>query len=158
MIVPVRRQVEGFVVAGVAARTCNADETDPARAKLPALWGRFAADPAVRSLGGPPVGVYTEYESDAAGMYTTVAGVRVAGAADAPSGLRVVTVPAGEYLVFRSEGAVPECVIRGWQAVWQYFAEHPSPGRAFRTDAELYGDGFVELLISCAGPDRGGNS
>jgi predicted transcriptional regulator YdeE len=150
MIVPSRRRIEEFFVAGVCARTSNADEADPARAKLPALWRRYVDDPVIRSLGGPPVGVYTEYEDDAAGMYTTVAGVRITRAADAPPGLRVVTVPAGEFLVFRSEGAVPECVIRGWQAVWEYFADRSRPRRAFRTDAELYGDGFVDLLISCA--------
>jgi predicted transcriptional regulator YdeE len=149
MIVPNRQQIAEFCVAGVSVRTSNADEADPARAKLPALWQRFTEDPVIGSLGGPPVGVYTEYESDAAGMYTTLAGVRVVSAAGVPPGLRVLTVPAGEYLVFHSEGLVPECVFRGWQAVWDYFTENPKVRRTFRTDAELYGAGFVELLISC---------
>jgi predicted transcriptional regulator YdeE len=152
MIVPSRRKFEAFWVAGLAERTSNVAEADPARAKLPALWSRWAADPAIRALGGPPVGVVTDYESDAAGLYTSLAGVRIGGADEAPLGLRVVTVPAGEYLVFRSEGPVPECAVRGWQAVWDYFSGDPGVRRAYRTDAELYDDGFVELLISIAEP------
>jgi predicted transcriptional regulator YdeE len=153
MLVPSRKFVQAFRVAGLAERTTNAAEADPARAKLPGLWRRFGEDATIRSLGGPPVGVVTDYESDASGLYTSVAGVRVPDGAAVPDGLRAAVVPAGEYLVFRSEGPLPECVIRGWQAVWQYFAAGPRERRAFGTDAELYGDGFVELLISIAEPD-----
>jgi predicted transcriptional regulator YdeE len=150
MSVPRRAWIKGFLVAGLAVRTSNADEADPARAKLPTLWQGHAQDPRIRSLGGLPVGVYTDYESDATGAYTSLAGVRVRHAGDVPPGLRVVAVPAGDYLVFRSEGPVPQCVLGGWQAVWKYFADNPSARRAFGTDAELYGEGFVEVLISCA--------
>jgi predicted transcriptional regulator YdeE len=99
-------------------------------------------------LGGPPVGVYMEYESDATGRYTCLAGVRIPSATAAPPGLRVVTIPAGEYLVFRSEGPVPESVFRGWQAIWKYFDDNPAEHRAFYVDVELYGEECVDLLIS----------
>ena len=153
MIVPERRRVEGFRVAGVASRTDNAAEADPRTAKLPALWGAFAEDSRIQGLGGPPVGVVTGYESDETGAYTSLAGVRVGPDAAVPSGLAVVDVPAGDYLVFHSEGPVPNCVIDGWRAVWSYFGDPAHGRRAFRVDAEVYGEGFVDLLISVPPPD-----
>jgi predicted transcriptional regulator YdeE len=60
----------------------------------------------------------------------------------------LVRVPTGRYLVIRSQGPVPECVISGWRTVWDYFKRTGAPQRAFQTDVERYGDGFVELLIS----------
>jgi predicted transcriptional regulator YdeE len=123
-------------IAGIAARTSNARESDPATAALPGLWTRFAAGPAPAS--GPPApvyGVYTEYETDVHGAYTAVVGRE--GAPARPTE-RAVTIPAGIYLVFSSAGEVPAAVISGWQQVWAYFARPDAPARAYTADFEYY--------------------
>jgi predicted transcriptional regulator YdeE len=150
--------VAGFDVVGLAVRTTNAAEAKPATAKLAALWHRFAADTALKKIGGPPVGVVTDYDSDEQGEYTSVAGVVLPEGAAAPRGLRLVRVPTAKYLLFRAEGPVPDCVTAGWRTVWGYFKRAGAPQRAFQADVERYGDGFVELLISVISSDTSTDS
>jgi predicted transcriptional regulator YdeE len=146
---PSYRDIDGFQVAGIAVRTTNEDEGDPAKAKLPGLWQRFATESAIHQLGGGgPVGVITDYESDEKGAYTNLAGMRLVEEVAIPPGLRIVQIPAEKYLVFRSVGPLPQCVIEGWREVWKYFAHAKKPRRAFRTDFEQYGSDNVEICIS----------
>jgi predicted transcriptional regulator YdeE len=126
------------MVHGLSVRTTNADEADPARAKIPALWERFYQEGHSAAVEGPVYGVYTEYASDASGPYTLVVG----GGSDprlAP-GLPLVQVqiPAGRYLAFTSKGDAPAAVVAGWQGVWEYFARAHAPRRAYTTDFEVY--------------------
>ena len=76
-------------------------------------------------------GVYSGYESDASGAFDVTAGVAVTDGA-------TVTIEAGDYLVFKAEGAVPMSVIAAWQRVWQYFEDHPDIKRRHATDFEAY--------------------
>jgi predicted transcriptional regulator YdeE len=123
-------------VAGVAARTSNERERDPSTAVLPDLWARFAASPAPSSGPVRPVyGVYTEYDSDVDGDYTALIGRE--GAPTRPAE-RMVTLPAGSYLVFTSAGEMPAAVIAGWQEVWAYFERPDAPARAYTADFEYH--------------------
>lgn len=40
-------------------------------------------------------------------------------------GASAVDIEAGSYLVFESEGHMPQLVIDAWTAVWHYFAANP---------------------------------
>ena len=61
------------------------------------------------------------------------AGVAVAGE---PA---TVHIEAGDYLVFSGQGRMPQMVLAVWDAVWQYFDEHPEIRRTYRSDFESYG-------------------
>lgn len=130
---PVMKYVEAMVVTGLRIRTKNSDEFDEKTAKLSHLWQEFhasglASDAAV-------FGVYSEYESDANGLYTVTAGVKSA----APmAGFSAVTIEAGNYLVFEGQGVMPVTVIETWKRVWDYFAEANKPARKFISDFEVY--------------------
>src|SRR5436190_23480871 len=57
-------------VAGLTLRTDNAAEAQPGTGKIPGLWQRFRTDNWFERLGklgasGPPLGIYSAYESDA---------------------------------------------------------------------------------------------
>ena len=125
-------------IAGLAARTSNARESDPTTAALPALWARFAAAQRSSATPAPVYGVYTDYASDADGAYTTVVGHEAGSGTAAATAERVVRVPAGRYAVFTSTGEMPAAVIAGWQAVWRYFANATAPTRAYGADFEYY--------------------
>ena len=153
---PERRHGRAMRVAGLALRTDNAVESQPATGKIPGLWQRFRSEHWFDRLGdlgafGPPVAVYSAYASDASGPFQIIAGREVAPNAAVAAPLQTVSVPAGEYLVFRSSGSLPESVIRGWQEVWAYF-ERPrsdAPARAYTYDVEIYPDSeSVEIWVA----------
>lgn len=139
--------VSPFVVSGLCVRTSNADEFDPARAKLPGLWGQFygsglmaVPEPAQGQAQDASVyGVYSDYESDANGFYDLTAGVaREPSAATAAQPLRTLEVQGGQYLVFAAQGAMPQAVIDCWGQVWAWFAHEGEYVRAWQTDFEQY--------------------
>ena len=142
-------QMPAFRVAGMTVRTRNDDERVPERARIGALWDRFFSASWERQLPGPGAdgrlyGVYSAYESDAQGAYDVTAGV--AGADLAPAGTQRVDVLAGDYLVFRRTGAMPQIVLDAWADVWHYFAQHPEVRRRFGTDFERY-EGSDQVAI-----------
>jgi predicted transcriptional regulator YdeE len=55
------------------------------------------------------------------------------------AGLETVQIQAGSYLVFRSQGAMPQAVSTAWMQVWQHFsAPRTDYARAYATDFEQY--------------------
>lgn len=134
--------VPAFAVAGLSVRTRNGDEANPATARIGALWDQFFSRSWARELPGPGAdgrlyGVYSAYESNEQGAFDVTAGVAAARAHPEVHTTQV-DVHAGDYLVFRSEGAMPQMVMDGWSAVWRYFVDHPEARRRFATDFECY--------------------
>lgn len=139
---PVRRRQDAFQVAGLAARTTNREEDDPATARIGALWNRFFGEETYRSTPGRTgdariFSVYSGYESDAHGAFDVTVGVAVSG------GTSSVPIEAGDYLVFAGQGEMPQMVIATWQRIWQYFEANPEIARRYHSDFEAY-----------EGPDR----
>ncbi len=130
-------------VAGLTLRTDNAAEAQPGTGKIPGLWQRFRTDNWFERLGklgasGPPLGIYSAYESDATGSFQILAGREIASNVTVDAPLQIVSVPAGNYLMFPSSGSLPESVVRGWQEVWAYFEQPDAPARAYTYDVEVY--------------------
>lgn len=128
------RDIAAFWVHGVSVRTNNAAEATTA-GKIPALWAAFAA---THSSNTKTVyGVYSDYESDAAGDYTLTVGLQ-AQAANSPC----VTIAGGSYLVFPAQSAMPDAVFAAWQAVWAHFSPENAAAlpyqRCYATDFEEY--------------------
>jgi predicted transcriptional regulator YdeE len=136
-------EVRAFTVAGITVRTRNADESDGDRAKLPAHWGRFFKDRVAERVDdripeSPIFGVYSRYESDRHGLYDLTAGVGVASSASHAPRVDYVDVHGGRYLVFEAHGPLPDAVIDGWKAVWNWFDASTEYKRAYTTDFEAY--------------------
>lgn len=130
---PVIKQVDSFTVTGLIVRTQNSDEFNQETAKLPNLWGQFYA------RNPPPnttiFGVYSDYESDANGLYNvTVGTVNDNQSAE----LSAVKINSGNYLIFQGKGTMPLTVIETWKRVWDYFTEASPYQRCFVTDFEAY--------------------
>lgn len=143
--------VRSFVVNGLRSRTCNADEMQPATARLGRLWADVAQTVLpVAAAQATIYGVYHHYESDASGAYDVLAGVDRVSAAAGHGGLDSVRVPDGHYLVFSAEGPMPQAVQDAWAQVWRYFADPACPHqRAYSTDFERYeGTRTVRVFIA----------
>ena len=131
----------GFVVIGIQVRTRNADERDPATARIPGLWARWnnvAADmPGLREEA--LYAVYSDYESDHEGTYSLTVGYEVSPETTTPPDMARVVVPAGRYAVVTTRrGPMPAVVVEAWQRIWS--AREPELGgrRSFRADYEVY--------------------
>jgi len=129
-----------FTVSGLKVRTRNADESQPASAKIGPMWQRFYSEGLYEGIpakqpGSPVYGVYSGYESDASGLFDVTAGV----ATDAPAlGFESLVIEPGNYLVFEARGPMPQAIIAAWQQIWAYFEQPDVPARAFVTDFEAY--------------------
>ncbi|GII00439.1 GyrI-like domain-containing protein [Planobispora takensis] len=146
------------LVVGHAVRTSNAEEMDPARAKLPALWQRAGAPGAFAYVPGRVdenlYAVLTDYESDHHGAYTQIVGVAVRAFAALPEGMVAVRVPAVPALKLEARGPMPGALIDSWQQLWKHTESGGTPARAFTTDLEIHHPGGVDLHIAIFPPMR----
>ena len=145
---PTLTHIDSFIVSGVSVRTKNSDEFNQATAKLPDLWNRFYTTMLADLQPGSPIyGVYSDYESDANGLYTVTAGLILNNqfTTKTPDAIKIQS---GNYLVFQSKGAMPQAVIDAWKNVWNYFDSKPTHQRQFISDVETYsGSDEVALHI-----------
>lgn len=141
------------LLAGITTRTSNLAEMNPLTGKIPALWGRFFAERVAQSVPGytpqsAVYGSYSGYASDVNGAYDLTAAVQVGPGEPVPEGLHSLEIPAGAYLVFEGQGAMPQTVLALWGAVWQYFENAPTHTRRYAVDFEEYtGEGRIAVYI-----------
>ncbi|MBJ6361455.1 effector binding domain-containing protein [Paenibacillus sp. MAHUQ-46] len=140
-----------IILAGIAARTSNAEETG-ASAKIPELWTKFREGGFFDSIGASasvPVvyGCYADYETDVNGVYTILIGTEQEQDQAIAGDLATLKLPASHYAIFQSRtGLLPDVVIETWQRIWQYAAEHELE-RTYTGDFERYDE-------RCADPSR----
>ncbi|KAB8189378.1 AraC family transcriptional regulator [Nonomuraea phyllanthi] len=141
-----------LIVVGFAVRTTNADEMDPARARLPALWHRAGAPGAFAHVPGRVdenlYAVLTDYESDHNGAYTQIVGIGVRTVPRLPEGMVAVRVPAAKALLVEARGQLPQALVEAWQRVWQHTEAGGAPARAFTTDLEVHHRDGADLYIA----------
>ncbi len=139
---PVVKEKQSFRIAGITARTNNANELTPT-AKIPQLWTDYFQQNVAGQLfnqvnEGVMYGLYSDYETDVNGDYSITLGVEVSTDKDVPKEMSVKTVPASKYLVFSSEkGSMPDIVIKAWQDIWAWFA-NAEVERTYTGDFEVY--------------------
>lgn len=134
-IQPTLKYVEGFTVTGISTKTQNIDETNELTAKLPGLWQQvYSSDLAANAS---LFEVYSDYESDANGLYTVTVGIKDhTDPTDAE--FTSVKIPAGTYLVFQGAGPMPSTVVATWKQIWNYFKKESNYERSFISDFEAY--------------------
>lgn len=133
-------EISSFQISGLQVRTRNADEADNAKGKIGPLWGQFFAKNLPETLpakigDGKIYGVYSNYESDANGLFNVTAGVAVMAAS---AELANISIAGGRYMVFECQGEMPAAIIEGWGKVWSYFANSTEHQRLYLTDFEEY--------------------
>jgi len=89
--------------------------------------------------------VYSDYESDANGLYTVTVGV-----SDNKEDTEFdsVKIQTGNYLIFYGEGPMPSTVVETWKKIWDYFETEREYQRSFISDFEAYsGSDKVAIYI-----------
>ncbi|MCF6253877.1 MAG: GyrI-like domain-containing protein [Thiomicrorhabdus sp.] len=124
-------------ISGISIRTNNNDEMNPATAKIGELHQSFDKKITVDYEKGERVyAIYYDYESDALGNYSVLAGFD---GSNKENKLEVVDIQAGKYLVFTAKGKMPKIVIETWGEIWSYFSSNDCEHkRLYTTDFEYY--------------------
>lgn len=141
-----QEQIESFNLIGITVRTNNS--SGAAAKDIPALWQRFLAerisDKIPHKISEALYCVYTGYESDYTGDYTTLLGCKVSSLADTPEGMQGIKIAAGNYTCFEAKGKMEDSfVFQKWTEIWQADLE-----RAYTADFEVYElNGNKESLV-----------
>ena len=139
-----------FQIVGIGIRTNN----QRASQDLGGLWGKFISQNISRKIPNKDsdeiFSIYTDYESDHSGDYTTIIGYRVNSLENIPAGMVSKEILSTDYQVFTAKGKFPEAVQQTWGKIWNSNLE-----RSYQTDFEVYGaksqnmnDAEVEIFIS----------
>lgn len=115
------RSLGEFLVAGISIRTTN--KNGQSQKDIGELWGRFMSENIAQKISNKISGnlycIYTDYESDFMGEYTTILGFDVGSVENLPDGLIVKTIPASTYRLYKSQGELPGSVVNTWKQIWE---------------------------------------
>jgi predicted transcriptional regulator YdeE len=113
-------ELDEFLVIGISVRTMN--QNGQSQKDIGELWGKFMGENIAAKIPDKTSNniycIYTDYESDFTGAYTTVLGCRVGSIINIPEGLIAKKILASEYRVYRSTGKLPYSVLHTWKAIW----------------------------------------
>lgn len=147
--------IQKFCIIGISTRTTN--ENGQSAKDIEALWGRFWAEEIQKQIPGKVsdeiYAVYTGYETDFTGPYTTLIGLPVSSLENIPKGFVGITIETDVYQKFVSRGKMPEAVFNTWLEIWG--DKELNIKRAYRADFTVHGkkyhdghDAEVETFIS----------
>jgi predicted transcriptional regulator YdeE len=128
--------LDKFYVIGIAVETTN--QNAKSQQDIGKLWERFFSENIISRIPGKISDdiycIYTDYVNKAEGNYTTILGCKVSVLNNIPEGLTGKTIPASTYLLYKSVGKLPDCVITTWKTLWQSPIE-----RSYLSDFDVYG-------------------
>jgi predicted transcriptional regulator YdeE len=129
-------ELENFEIVGNSVRTTN--QNQQAEKDIETLWKSFYANDLknqiVDKLSEDLYCVYTDYESDSSGFYTTILGYQVKPGTIPPSGLVRKVILRSSYQVFISEGPLPLALQETWLNIWKSDLK-----RRYTADFDVYG-------------------
>lgn len=127
---------EKFIIVGISVRTNNSN--NQAKRDISRLWGQFILDNHIdtipNKISNDIYCLYTDYESDHTGDYTTILGCIVSHCDNIPEDMMTKEIPMGNYMKFTSEGKLPESVAQTWDFIW-----NSNFDRTYIADFEVYG-------------------
>jgi len=135
---------DAFSIIGIEVRTSGERELTE-EGEIAGLWQRFYREHTLDKIPNRAdqnvYALYTDYAHDRMGEYTVVIGAKVKDKTQAPAGMVLKTIPAGEYVVVTSEKGLGATVIpSAWQKVWALEDKDRLGGkRAYKADFEVYG-------------------
>lgn len=145
--------LEEFTVVGISVRTINKD--GKGIKDIGELFHKFFSENIIATIPNKISSefycIYTDYESNFMGEYTTILGCKVSSAENLPEGFVVKHVPACKYHEYTAQGKIHEVVGQIWAQIWQA----PDTDRAYIADFDVYGaeaqnpeDALVTTFVS----------
>ena len=136
------QSIQKFYVIGIATRTTN--ENGQSAKDIEELWGRFWGEKIQEQIPNKVTddifAVYTDYETDFTGPYTTIVGLPVSSLENIPEGFVGMTIETAMYQKFVSKGKMPEAVFNTWLEIWQ----NKNLNRAYKADFTVHGKKYYD--------------
>lgn len=134
--------IQQFYVIGISTRTTN--ENGQSAKDIEKLWGRFWGEEIQKQIPNKVnddiYAVYTDYETDFTGPYTTIIGAAVSSLEKIPNGFVGITIETAVYQPFISKGKMPEAVFNTWLEIWQ----NKTMNRAYKADFTVHGKKYYD--------------
>jgi predicted transcriptional regulator YdeE len=136
--------IQKFYVLGIATRTTN--QNGQSAKDIEALWGKFWGEEIQKQIPNKVsdeiYAVYTDYETDFTGAYTTIIGLAVSSLEDIPKGFIGITIETGVYQKFVSKGKMPEAILNTWLEIWGNTDLNLK--RAYKADFTIHGQKYYD--------------
>lgn len=124
-------------IIGITTRTSN--NNSQAIDDLGKLWHQFFAENIIAKIPNATssniYSVYTDYESDFRGKYTTIIGCEVSSLNDIPEGMVGREFQPQTFKKYISKGELHEAVGKTWAEIWN---DDANLNRTYIYDYELY--------------------
>ncbi len=131
-------KIEPFKLIGLAIRTTN--ENNKAACDLGKLWEQFYSEDIPSQIPTKEsheiYAIYTDYQTDYTGYYTTIIGLKVSSLDEIPEGLIGREFIGGDYQKFVAKGKMPNAVLDTWKEIW---SKDNELNRKYTADFEIYG-------------------
>ena len=134
--------IQKFNVIGISIRTTN--QKGQSVKDIETLWSKFWGEEIQKQIPNKAsndiYAVYTEYETDVNGPYTTIIGLPVNSLENIPEGFVGITIEKAKYQKFVSKGKMPEAVFNTWMEIWQ----NKNLNRAYKADFTIHGEKYYD--------------
>lgn len=131
-----------FHIVGISVRTTN--ENGQSAHDIEKLWEKFWGEDIRNQVPNKSsdeiYAVYTDYETDFNGPYTTIVGMPVSTLEKIPDGMVGVTIKASTYQKFISKGKMPEAVFNTWLEIWA----NKNLNRTYKADFTIHGKKYFD--------------
>lgn len=130
--------VAPFQVIGISVRTTNQD--NQGAEDIGELFNKFLSENLITKIpnrvDNDIYSIYTEYESDHTGHYTTLLGCKVSSLTNIPQGMVGKSFKRGTYTTFVAKGDLSKGIVaKEWIKIWKSGIR-----RAYSADFEIYGE------------------
>lgn len=131
--------MKAIKIIGIEVRTTN--ENGQALEDLGKLWGRFfsekIAEQIPNKISNDVYAVYTDYESNYKGKYTTIIGMEVDSLESIPDGMVGRAFSEQKSEKFIAKGELHKAIGETWMQIWE---KDEVLNRSYLHDYEVYGE------------------
>lgn len=136
--------IQKFYVVGISTRTINANGQSAIDIEKlwQKFWGEKIQDNIPNKVNDDIYAVYTDYETDFTGEYTTVIGLSVSSLNDIPEGMAGIMIETTIYQKIVSKGKMPEAIGNTWLEIWA--DKNLDAKRAYKADFTVHGKKYYD--------------
>ena len=136
--------IQEFKIIGISIRTTN--KNGQSAKDIGVIWEKFwnekIQEQIPNKINGNIYAVYTDYETDFNGAYTTIIGLPVSSLENIPKSLVGITIEKTEYQKFVSKGKMTEAVVNTWMKIWG--DKKLNQARAYKADFTIHGEKYYD--------------
>lgn len=134
--------IQKFYVVGISTRIINTNGQSGQDIELvwQKFWGEEIQNQIPNKISDNIYAVYTDYETNFKGGYTTIIGLSVNSLDNIPEGMIGMTIETTVYQKIVSKGKMPEAITNTWLEIWA--DKELDSKRAYKADFTVHGKNY----------------